>query len=513
MRRLILGDPVVTMAPGAPVLEDGALLSENGTIVAVGPREQLAAGAAADVVLGGDGCMVLPGLVNAHHHAGSTFRAGLVDLPFERRNISLHLIHPRGSEDEVYDATAYSCAEMLRGGVTAVVAIFYPNAALDRLGADAALQAYLDSGIRVAFGVAQRDRNLYVHEHDDAFLARLPEDLAARVRASGMGRYSARSLDNDEFFRFLADLHDRWHGREDRVAIEVAPDWYPAASDELLVEARRVATEREVRIQLHLLETRYEMLLAFREHGKSAVAHLDDLGVLGPDVVCAHSVWLTRDDAERYAANGVVAVHNPASNLRLASGIAPVRELLARGVHVAFGSDGLAAADDNSMLEDLRLGGLLQRRPGIRSEPLDALTLIGMATRTGARAAGLEGRAGTLEAGCAEDVVVVDTRRMTGPAVAPPVAMPELLIARGRTQDVRNVVIAGREVVSDGAVTTVDVDAVASRLRTGAQEAAARWEQGEAARALVRDVEPYLLSFYDGWDDDKPHDLIGSGAL
>jgi 5-methylthioadenosine/S-adenosylhomocysteine deaminase len=344
-----------------PPIARGAVVVEDDRIVAVGHQEEMARLGPFAATVGSEGHVVLPGLINGHHHAGRTLRAGLPDLPFERRNLALHRLVTAGTEESLYRSTLYSCVELLRAGVTSAAVIFYPNTALPHFGAEAALRAYLDSGMRVAFAVAQRDRALYVHEDDEVFLRMLPGPLAARVRQSALGRYSGRSLTNDEYFAHVRQLFGRWHGRENRIRIDVGPDWFPSATDALLLESRRVARELGTQIQIHLLETRYEMLMARRWLGQSAVEHLAGIEFLGPDVVCAHSVWLTERDMDLYASTGVVAVHNPASNLRLFSGIAPVREMLARKVTVAIGGDGLTFGDDNDLLSDLRLAGHLQR--------------------------------------------------------------------------------------------------------------------------------------------------------
>ena len=364
-RTLVRGDPVIGMSSGIAPISNGAVIVEDGLVAAIGTADALADQGRFDEVLGSPGHVVLPGLVNAHHHGGRTFRSGLPELPFERRSLYLHLLLAGGTEEGSYRNTLYSCMELLRNGVTSVAVVFYPNVALPEAGAEAVLQAYLDSGMRVAFAVAQRDRALYVHEDDDRFCATLPSVLAARLRASALGRYSQRSLSNPEYFGLIRGLFKRWHGRDDRIRIDAGPDWFPSCSDELLIESRRFADDFGTNIQIHLLETRYEMLMARRWYGESAIQHLVGLGVLGPDVVCAHSVWVTDDDIAHYADTGAIAVHNPASNLRLASGVAPVRAFLERGASVAFGCDGLSLADDNDLLSDLRLADQLPH-PGDR---------------------------------------------------------------------------------------------------------------------------------------------------
>lgn len=502
-RVLVLGEPVMPMTPGVPPIASGAVAVENGRIVAVGCREDMQRLGPFAATLGSENHVVLPGLVNGHHHAGRTLRAGLADLPFERRNLVLHRLVTAGTEESLYRSTLHSCVELLRAGVTSAAVIFYPNTALPHLGAEAALQAYFDSGMRVAFAVAQRDRALYVHEDDDAFLRTVPPALAAQVRGSAIGRYSRRSLSNDEYFEQVRGLFRRWHGREGRVRIDVGPDWFPSATDALLLESRRVARELGTQIQMHLLETRYEMLMARRWLGQSAVEHLAAIDFLGPELVCAHSVWLTERDMDLYAAAGVVAVHNPASNLRLFSGIAPVREMLARQVAVAIGCDGLAFADDNDLLSDLRLAGHLQRTPGIMAEGLSARTLLEMATITGARAVGMGAEVGELAPGRWADLILMRKPRMLSPYFHPGIAIEEALLARGRKEDVDVVMVGGQVLVDGGHTIRVDEEALAQALRADVAQASAD-SPLPTDDALARALEPYAVRLLAGWDWPAP---------
>ncbi len=293
------------------------------------------------------------------------------------------------------------------------------------------------------------------------------------------------------------------HGRGDRVRIDVGPDWFPSATDALLLESRRVARELRTQIQMHLLETRYEMLMARRWLGRSAVEHLAEIGFLGPDLVAAHSVWLTERDMDLYADAGVVAVHNPASNLRLFSGIAPVREMLARQVAVAIGGDGLAFADDNDLLSDLRLAGHLQRTPGIMAEGLSARALLEMATITGARAVGMGGEVGELAPGRRADLVLMRKARMLSPYFHPAIAIEEALLARGRGDDVDVVMVGGRVVVNAGRTVLVDEAALAQALEADAVRAFAD-SSLPTDDGLARELEPYALRLLAGWDWPAP---------
>lgn len=489
---LVRGDPVVTMVPGEDPVRQGAVVVEGQVIVKAGPYEELRDDGPFEDVLGGEDFIVIPGLINAHHHAGSTLRAGLQDAPFERRNLFLHLLHPGISEEAVYWTTMWSCTELLLSGVTSALAVYYVSTELEMFGADVALAAYYDSGMRVGFAVAQRDRNLYTHQDDTDFLQTLPPGLRKDVSDSAMGNYSSRVLSNEEYFGLLDDLFERWHGRDDRIFIHCGPDWVPACTDELLTRSRNWATRRGTQVQIHLLETRPEMQFAFHHYGRSAVAHLDRLGFLGPDVVAAHVVWVTPDDVDRLAGHGVTVAHNPASNLRLASGIAPVRAMVERGMSVAIGSDGLAFGDDNDLLSDLRLGSLLQRTPSVRTDPLDSGVVLSMATSNGALALGLGDRLGRIGRGCLADLVLLRKRRLLQPWGLPRLPIEDLLLARARADDVASVLVGGQIVVRDRELKKVDVSAI-----TAALGELSRSRSGPLPLDLPRRVEPYVVRSLD----------------
>ena len=267
-RVLVVGEPVISMSRGLPPVVGGAVVVENDRIVAVGPREEVDRLGPFAATIGSDDHVVLPGLVNGHHHAGRTLRAGLLDLPFERRNLALHRLVTAGTEETLYRSTLYSCVELLRGGSPRQPSISIRTPPCRILEPRRRCEPISTPGCDVAFAVAQRDRALYVHEDDEVFMRMLPASLAERVRQSALGRYSGRSLTNDEYFNHVRDLFRRWHGRQERVRIDVGPYWFPSATDALLLESRRVARELGTQIQIHLLETRYEMLMARRWLGR-----------------------------------------------------------------------------------------------------------------------------------------------------------------------------------------------------------------------------------------------------
>lgn len=496
-RTLVMGDPLVMLGGASPgYLEDGALVVEDRTVVAVGARAELEARGPFDRLVGSPRHAVLPGFINGHYHSGSALNRGMPQYIFERANVHVHAMWSKVSEEDLYHAVLANVMNDVRGGQTGFVDLNYGRSGLPGFGYDAILQAYRDIGARVALGVVTRDRNTLVHADDEAFLATLPQDLAQRVRESTMG-YAWPVAD---VFAVYRDLVTRWDRREGRSRVLLAPDWTPACSDELYVQNRRLADEYGTGIMTHVLETRSEMMYALENDGKTAMRRLADLGILGPDVSCSHFVWATDEDIAILADTGAVAVNNPGSNLRLSTGIARVREIMDRGGRVCFGTDNISFSDSGDFFQELRLAAYLQRTPGLLEVGrLDSETLLRAAAENGARAIRFESELGSLGVGKEADLVVLSRDRLFWPeeryASTPPL---DVILDRASSADVAAVMVAGQVVFDDGEFTRISE----SRIREHVAEAALRIMGGDPDPDSVRlgwEVDPYVLDFYRRW--------------
>lgn len=496
-RYLVLGDPLVALTDDQPVIDDGALIVEGKTISALGRREDLEGRGPFDRVLGSGGHLVMPGFINGHFHSTAPQAPGMFEYVFERANTraSRHVI----SEDDLRTVVLISAINAIRGGQTGVVDFSYGVPSLPDFGNQAILDAYRAVGMRVALGMVTRDQNIYVHGDNAAFLASLPAELAAPVRESTMGYAWPTEAVLDAYRR----VHAQWDHYDDRIRVILAPDWTPACSDELYLRNRRLATECASGITTHALETRSEMLFNLRSYGKTAMRRLADLGVLGPDVSCAHFVWAGDEDIRILADTGAVAVNNAGSNLRLSTGIARTRDILDRGGHVAFGTDGISFSEHEDFFQELRLATYLQRIPGeISRGRLDSLRVLSSAARSGAQALCQPDRLGSLAAGKDADLLVIRKERVFYPpgkyARTPPL---DVLLDRANATDIDQVMAAGQILLDGGTITTVD-----ENLVRGAYAQAGRdrfWAATDAAdrqRQLAAAVEPYVLAFYAGWD-------------
>ncbi len=497
---LIRGRYVVCRVTGrteAKVVEDGAVVQRDGIIVEIGPYADLLARHRPDEVLGSAEHLVFPGLVNSHHHVGLTpFQLGSPDYPLE-----LWLASRIAARDvDPYLDTLYSAFEMLESGITTVQHLhgWRVAPAARVLGiAERILQAYEDIGMRVSYSYALRDQNRLVYEGDEAFLRRLPRDLAADVEAW----FQAQALPLEDHLSLFTDLWERCgRNRGERVRVQLAPANLHWCSDAALRALRACADRHGVGMHMHLVETAYQKEYARRRTGTTAVRHLADLGLLGPDLTLGHGVWLSEEDLDLLARTGTMVCHNASSNLRLRSGIAPVNAMAARGIRVALGLDEAGINDDRDLLQEMRLVLRLHRVPGMDAAVPTASEVFRMATEHGATTTPFAGRIGTLEPGRAADLVVMRWRSVADPYLEPGTPVVDALVHRGRASGVETVLVAGEPVLRDGRPTRVDKAAVLEELAASLR-APLRPEE-EQRRRLAREVFPHVERFYAAWLDE-----------
>ncbi len=484
-RSLIRGKCVVTgiAADGAAsVLDAAAVCQEDGIIVEVGPFRALARKHPDARVLGSDRSVVIPGLVNAHHHVGLTpLQLGSPDYPLElwiASRLGARAVDP-------YLDTLYSAFEMIESGVTTVQHI--QGRLLDPAGEGqgtiaSVLHAYSDVGMRVSFCVNLRDQNRLVYESDDAFLGRLPAELAAQLEP--LLRAQEVSLADQLKWFFAEPLRITGANRGERVRVQLAPANLHWCSDEALTAIANHASDAGVPMHMHLLETAYQREYGRRRSGGGVVRHLAEFGMLGPSMTLGHGVWLNDDDIDLLVQTGTMVCHNPSSNLRLKSGIAPVNQLLSRGVPLALGIDEAGINDDRDMFLEMRLALNLHRAPGIESMAPTATEVFGMATENGARTTGFAGLVGRLEPGYKADLVLIDWDQIAKPYLDEGVPTVDAIVRRAKISGVQTVVVAGEIIFADGRFTKVDKAAAMARLE--ADLASPLPEEVQRRRAMSR---------------------------
>ena len=339
---LIRGKYVVCRIAGpnsADVIADGAVLQRDGEIVETGAFDALRQKHPGVEVIGSANHVVMPGMVNDHFHVGLTpFQMGAPDLPLEMwilARIGVRQIDP-------YLDQLYGAVQMIETGTTTVQAIHSPGRGVGPVSmevADKVVGAYQSSGMRVSYAPSIADRNSMVSGAgggEAEFAAAMPAGLGERYLAFMAPGYRPA----EEVMPILDDICAKYGGNQhQRVTVTMAPSNVHRCTDELLIAMKGLAGKYNTGIHIHLQETVYQKLYGLREWNKTPLQHLHDLGFLGPDVVCGHSVWATDDDLRIMAETGTNICHNASSNLRLQSGIAPMSKILAAGIKVAIGSD------------------------------------------------------------------------------------------------------------------------------------------------------------------------------
>jgi 5-methylthioadenosine/S-adenosylhomocysteine deaminase len=367
---------------------------------------------------------LVPGLVNAHTHAAMTLFRGIADdVPLERW-LAEH-IWPREtkfvSPEFVYDGARLAAAEMLRGGVTCCNDMyFYP---------EATARAMIDTGMRAMIGLAVLDFPTPYAADPDGYLQ---QGLAARDALK----------------------------HEPLLAFSLAPHAPYTVSDATFERIVMYARQLDLPIQTHLAETRDEVAQSRAKHGRAPLARLHALGATGPSFIAIHGVHVEPADIELLALHGGHVVHCPVSNMKLASGIAPVAALLARGVNVALGTDGAASNNRLDLFGEMRLAALLAKATAGDPAALPAAQALAMATIGGARALGLDHAIGSLAAGKQADAIAVDLGALDATPCYDPVS--HLVHAIGR-ESVTDVWVAGRRVVENRVLKSADEAAIVAR--------------------------------------------------
>ena len=492
---LIRGGAVICRAidrTEVEVIENGAVLQRGGVIVEIGPWEDLDRryGAEVESVLGSPDDVVLPGFVNAHHHVGLTpLQLGSPDLPLElwfasrlkARAVDLRL------------DTLYSAFEMVESGITTVQHLQGRiPAPLDNVvrGATETLRAYQAIGMRASYAYMLRDQNHLVYEADQAFLARLPPELAAELGPM-LGR---QILPLEDHIALFHQLRGAFAG-DGRIAIQLAPGNLHWCSDAALERVRQTCESTGVPFHMHLLETQYQRAYAFRRAGASAVQVLERAGLLGPHCTLGHGVWMSEADIERVAATGACICHNCSSNLRLRSGVAPLNEWERRGVRTAIGLDEAGINDDRDMLQEMRMVLRQHRVPGM--EPLDVPTpaqVFRMATEGGAATTGFGTTIGRLAPGSAADLVLIDRRQFSFPYLDADTPLIDAVVQRAKTGGVHTVMVAGEVILANGRFTRLDKEAALAEL--AAQLSRPLTPEEERRRGISWQVAPYVRDFY-----------------
>ena len=412
----------VTMDPSRPLLRDGYVLVEGSRVVQVSQtRPQVDA----ERVIDGRGRVMLPGLINAHTHLPMTLMRGYGGGCDLQTWLNQYIFPAEDKLDSpsVRAGTDLALAELIAGGVTCVADMYYFCSDIAQAVADSGLSANLSRSL-VAF-----------------------QDQAVEEMAS---------------WKEMEELYGQWHGYDDgRILVDasVHAEYTSYACPSLWEKTGRWAADRGLGIQIHISETQSEHAECLQRHGKTPLALFDQYGVWQARGVAAHCVWVSEEDMALMARRGITAVHNPVSNLKLASGIAPVPDLLQAGVNVALGTDGVASNNSHDLLEEVKLAALLHK--GVRRDPtaVTAHEALAMATVNGARALGRN--TGVIAPGKDADLILVD---FTHPNLIPCHDVEENLVFSARGSDVVMNMARGKVIYENGTFLTLDLERIRSQL-------------------------------------------------
>jgi 5-methylthioadenosine/S-adenosylhomocysteine deaminase len=424
---IITGGLVVSMDSARHTYDDGAIVVTGDSIVAVGPRSEIEAKYASQRTIDAQGKMVLPGFINGHTHVPMTLFRGLHDdvtltdwlykyiFPAEAKNVT---------ETFVRWGTRLAAAEEIRAGVTTFADMYYFE--------DAVAEETKAAGMRGVLGETLIDFPAPDNKNEVAMLA-----------------YSEKFL-------------QKWQG-DPLIHAAVAPHSIYTCSQKTLQDSAALARKYHAPILIHTAEMKKEWEDSEKQNGGSPVQYLERIGILGPDVVAAHCIFVDETDRKILAQHGVGCVHNPSSNMMIASGVAPVPEERAAGIAVGLGTDGPAGSNnDLDLMEEIDLAAKLAKITKMNPLALNALAVVEMATIDGARALHMEKEIGSLEAGKKADLIVIG---LDEPNAVPMYDVYAQIAYSLKASDVETVMIGGKLVMRDHKLLTVDEKAAMAKAR------------------------------------------------
>jgi len=423
---LLTSGIILTLSPGSRPISEGALAIVDGRIVAVGAKAHVESLFEAAKAIDARGGLIMPGLVNSHTHAAMALFRGLADdLPLKTW-LENHIFPAEKKwvdEEFVYWGTLLAIAEMIRSGTTTFADGYFFEEQAARAVQQSGMRAFLGQGI------------LDFPTPDSPSPAETLKRIEALVQT-----HSGSSLIHPTLF----------------------PHSVYTCSPDLLRRCRDLADRYGVPLIIHLAETKSELDEVLRKYGKSPVNQMENLELLSPSLIACHCVWLTESEMDLLARRGVKVVHNPESNMKLASGVAPIPELLARGVTVGLGTDGCASNNNLDLFQEMDTAAKLDKVYRLDPTVMPSNVVLEMATLGGAKVLGLEREIGSLEVGKKADIIILDLHR---PHLQPIYNIVSQLVYSATGADVRDVIIDGKLVMQDRKLLTIDEETVLQKAQ------------------------------------------------
>lgn len=428
---IVKGDYIVTMDREETLLSPGALAIKGTRVVAIGSPEEIESRYSTDRTIGGRDCAVLPSFVNGHTHTPMVYFRGLADdLPL---NVWLQEhIWPKEAKfvapEFIRDATELACLEMIRSGISLFNDMYFYVPVTAEVTKQAGLRAVLGTGI-LEFPTPE---------------AKTVDECLEKA---------------EDFIRTYKD--------DPLIVPAVAPHAPYTCSPETYERAFSLAEKYNTVVHTHLGETRWEVEEIRKRYGRTPFEHMDAHGFLRPNLLVAHAVWPTDREIELLAEKGVKVAHCPESNLKLASGIAPVVKMLRRGVMVCLGTDGAASNNNLDIMEEMATAAKLHKAYNEDPTVLDAKTALKMATINGARALGLEDRTGSIEPGKEADIVIIKLKKAH---LYPLYNIYSHLVYTAKASDISHLIVKGRILMDEGKVITLDEEEILKKAQRWAEK-------------------------------------------
>jgi len=430
---LVINGTLLTLDANHTEISDGAVAVSQDTITAVGSTDDFSDWRVSRVV-DARGGIIMPGLINTHTHAAMTCFRGLADDLQLMNWLNDHIFPAEAKLDDqkVYLGTLLACAEMIMSGTTCFCDMY--------LFEDAVARAAREAGMRAVVGEV-------LYDFDSP---------------------NYGPIENG--FAYTQKLIDTWHA-DPLVNIAVEPHSTYLCAPELLKRAFKLARSYSLPLVIHLAESKSEVEQIINRYGRTPVEHLAELGILAPNVLACHCVELTENDIRLLQRFDVKVAHNAESNMKLASGVAPIPKLLTKGICVGLGTDGCASNNNLDLFLEMDTVAKLHKAQTLDPTAMDALTVLKMATIQAARALGLDQLVGSLEVGKKADLIIIDTDK---PHLTPMYSPVSQLVYAAMGSDVSTSIINGTVVMENGEVKTMDlrkvmddVNKIAKEIMTG----------------------------------------------
>jgi len=464
-------------APAADILIAGDTIAEIGPPGLAAPADA--------VVIDATDRLIHPGLINAHTHGHGNLSKGMGDrLTLELLLTAAPWMSGNRSLEDKYLATYIGALEMLMKGCTACydLTVEFPQPTPDGLAACA--QAYSDAGMRAV--VAPMVANISFYEAIPGLMEVLPPALQKEVKRLRLAPYEAS-------LAVMEQVLKDWQFDRDLVRPAVAPTIPHHCSDEFMRGCARLAREHGVGLHSHVQESKVQVIVGLQKYGKTPTAHLQELGLLGPDFVAAHGTWLDGDDMKRLADHGASVAHNPGSNMLLGNGIAAVKLMLEKGLNVGIGTDGASCCDNQNMYESLRVAAYGSNVKGPDNDRwLASEDILEAATAGSARALGFGGALGRIAKGYKADLVFIDLNHINWIPLNDPTNQ---LVHTEDGTAVHSVMVGGRMVVEGRRPVGVDLHALARKAEAARQRLA---EANMPSKALFAQLEGLINAFCPG---------------